>query len=152
MAEPVIELIADVIKTRLEDVELVDTVTRPKRINDDPSGDRKITLTQTTRTQNRGLSCQGNPPAVAWDQIFLIAGELRPDEASEDSIDRFRNLFESQIRTALTSVPNWHTFGGHAIDSEIGSARPYISDSAAAVHIDLLVKYRHDEDDDTVRR
>jgi hypothetical protein len=149
---PVIELISEVIKYRLESVELVDSVTRPKQINSEPCGDKKITLTQGSRTLNRELSCPGNPPAVAIDQVFVIAGELRPSEESEDSIDTFRNLFESQIRKALTTPPNWHSMDGYAIDSEIGAARKYQSDSGSAVMIDLLVRYRHSELDDTVQR
>ena len=152
MSTPIIELIAEVIKGRLETVELVDTVTRPRRINSESAGDRKITLTQASRTINRELSCQGNPTGVAFDQVFVIAGELRPSEESEDSIDTLRNLFESQIRVALTEPSNWHTMDGYAIDSEIGASRKYISDSGAAVLIDLLVRYRHSELDDTVQR
>ncbi len=152
MAEPIIELIAEVIKDRLLTVDLATAVTRPKRINDESAGDYKITLTQGARNINRELSCQGNPPAAAFDQVFLIAGELRPSEESEDSIDTLRNNFASEIRARLTETSNWHTMGGYAIDSEIGAPRPYISDSAAAVHIDLLVKYRHDENDDTAQR
>ena len=156
MAEPIIERIATVIKDRLFATEDATAVTRPRRINDESAGDYKLTLTQGARTPNRELSYTSNPPVVAFDQIFVIAGELRPSEDDTTSIDTYRNRFESQIRTALTAETEWYRYadssGNLAINSEIGVARAYSSDSAAGIKIDLLVQYRHPENDDTVAR
>jgi hypothetical protein len=156
MAEPIIERIAEVIAERLQITEDATAVTRPMRINSEPAGDFKLTLTQGQRTANRDLGYQSNPPVVAFDQIFVIAGELRPSEDDTTSIDTHRNRFESQIRTAITSVTNWHRYadsdGDLAINSEIGVARAFSSDSAAGIKIDLLVQYRHPENDDTTPR
>lgn len=145
--QPVIEQIAELIALRLGLVIGADTVTRPLRINVEPAGDCKITLTQGAKTKNERLSCPGNPPIVAWNQIFIIAVELRPSELDSTAIDTLRNQFEAEIRRALTMDGDWYRFNGLAINAEIGAARSYSSEASAGVKVDLLVQYRHPEND-----
>ena len=148
--ESVVERIAEEIRDRLIASGIAVSVTRPKLIDGEPVGNHKITVTQTDRTYNEELSCPGNPPAIAFDQTFLIAGELRPSEDAADSIDTLINAYESEIRRAITSVPDWHKFNGLAIDAQLNDTQKYTSDTAEAVHVNLLVRYRHNENDDTV--
>jgi len=152
MAEPIIEQIADVIRERLLSADLVASVVRPKRINDDAAGDFKLTVTQGSRSINSELSCQGNPPGTAFNQVFNVYGELRPSEDDDTAIDTYRNRFDSAIRAAITGHTNWHTYGGLAINSEVGAAKNISIESGAGVLVELLVQYRHDENDDTAQR
>lgn len=147
--EPIIDQIAAAIKTRLEITEGIESVVRPRWFNDDPIGDLKVTLTQGSRTINPQLGFHGNPPVVAFNQIFSIHVELRPSEEDETPIDSLRNQIVSKLRTAITSETDWYTWGGLAVNSEIGAARKIATDSGAGVMLDLLVQYRHLENDDT---
>jgi hypothetical protein len=149
MTEPIIELIAEEIRQRLESVDLVDSVVRPRRINTEPCGDRKITLTQGARTRNLALGYPSVRPVVAFNQVFVIAGELRPSETEDVSIDTLRNRFDSEIRKALSKDVDWYTFGGYAINSDIGVPRFVRSAESVSIQVDLLVQYRHPENADT---
>ena len=146
---PIIDQIAEVIRQRLELTSNVESVVRPLRINIDSAGDLKITLTQGSRTGNPQLGYPGNPPVVAFNQIFLIHAELRPSEEDDTPIDTLRNEMVSAIRTALTAEPDWYRWGDLAINSEIGAARKVATDSGAGVVVELLVQYRHAETNDT---
>jgi len=150
--DPVIDRIAEEIKTRLESVDFVTSVVRPKRINDDPAGDRKLTLTQGSRRYNQALSYPSQIPVVAWDQVFVISGELRPSETDDTPIDTLRNRFDSEIRAALTGVADWHTFGGNAVNADIGAPRIVNRNENTAIAVDLLIQYRHPENDATEQR
>lgn len=149
MMEPVIERISDAIRSRLELFDFVDTVIRPMRIETEPVGDRKLTLTQISEVRNEGLSCPGNPPLVAFDTVFRIAGELRPSETEDTPIDTLKNRFAAEIRAALTTGDEWWQFGGNAINADIGSAMLERNDENASVFLELLVQYRHPENDAT---
>lgn len=148
MAEPVIELIAEEIKTRLETIDCV-TVTRPKRINDEPTGDRVITLTQGARSMNSAIGYVSNPPVIGFDQIFVITAEVRPSELDETPIETIQDRFEAEIRSAICGVADWHTFGSRAVNSDIGAVRVVRDMENVSLQMDLLVQYRHPENDST---
>ncbi len=145
--EPVIELIAEKIRERLELTADSQSSIRPLRINDDAAGDYKITLTQGGQNENVDLSCQGNPPALAFDQVFIISGELRPSEESQISIDTYRNRFAADITLALTSESNWHNWGGLAIDTRLGTVAFRQTAEASWLEMRILVRYRVNEND-----
>lgn len=147
MIEPVIERISDAIRSRLELFDFVDTVIRPKRIETEPVGDRKLTLTQGESTMNGELSCPGNPPAVAYDQIFIIAGEVRPSETDETPIDTIRNRFDGEIRKAIANSSDWYSFDGLAINSQLGAPTVLRDAENISVSVELLVQYRVSETD-----
>lgn len=145
--EPVIEQIAEKIKARLGLVIGVDTVTRPLRLNDDPAGDYKITVTQGQQTENIALSCPGNPPAICYDQIFLINGELRPSEEDETPIDTYRNRFSADITKAITSETDWHNWDQLAVDTMLGPVAFRQSAESSWLEMQLMVRYRVSEND-----
>ena len=145
--ETVLERIADALNDRLETVDFINSVIRPKRIETAAIDDRTITLTQGESTINDGLSCPGNPPAVAYDQVFIIAGELRPSETEDTPIDTIRNRFDGEIRKAIANSLTWYSFGGLAINSQLGAPAVLRDAENVSVSVELLVQYRVSETD-----
>jgi len=143
--EPIIEQIAEKVRDRLALTLDADSAVRPLRINDDAAGDYKITLTQGESSINAEVSCQGNPPGIAYNQVFVITGELRPSETSDVSIDTFRNRFTADITIALTDADGWHTWDGLAKDTQIGPVAFRQSAESSWLEIRMLVIYRVDE-------
>jgi hypothetical protein len=129
-----------------------ESVVRPKRINGDIHGDAKVTVVQGSRTKNEELSCAGNPPAMAYDQVFLILIESRLPEGSSTSADTDRNFLHDEFIKVMTDEPNWETWDGLAIDSDITAVEHEQDEQSSWVRIELLVKYRVAENDPEVVR
>jgi hypothetical protein len=156
MATPISEQIAVVVKSRLEAIttgngyETTQSgVIRPKRIETTQPKDYQITIAQGDKTPNEALSHPGNPPAICWDFPFTISGILRQSETDTTAQDTLKNTFEADVIKSLTSVSNWHTMGGLAINSTISNVEDYFDAEAeaGAFRVVLTVMYRVSEND-----
>ena len=154
---PVVEQIAQKIQYRLG---LVDEaggfnttaaeVVRPTRLgNNFRPEDYQIIVATGERTENKELSCAGNPRSVAWNQAFVISANLLPSKHDNRPIDLLRSTFDADVTRAITTGQkgDWAQWDGLAVYSEIGSAAPTIeSDTTiAGVQLELLVIYRVSE-------
>jgi len=163
-ATPVIESVALEIIDRLESEDMVSAgycVVRPDREGTNISPvDRSIVIRQTPSTANMQLSQEGNPPAMAFDCVFLVVCSIRNvyGDANQIQYDTACNRAASDIIYALTnptsSPSTWYTLDGNAINTMIGAHSPYISREGerAGVIVPVRVTYRVSENDHTVAR
>ena len=160
MALPVIERIAIEIISRLET--LIDdgySVVRPDREGTNISPvDRSIVVRQLPSQPNMLLSHAGNPPAMAFNVVFMCVCNVRNTLDDEPAYDTACNRAASEIIAAIAnpevSPSTWYTFDGNAINAQIGANTPYISSdgSRAGVIVPILITYRVSETDHTEAR
>ncbi len=162
MSLAIIELIAVELESRLSAMvgdsatypTDVQEVKRPTRFANYTPIDRQIIITQGVQNEVPELSCPGNPPAVALAQQFNIRLVLMPSERSQDAIDTLLNQFGSDVRKCICNpASSWHTFDGNALFATFGTKINFTSDGGIdGANMQLIVTYRVDEDDPTVRR
>ena len=151
------ELIATTLKTRLEAITTGNgynfDVSEVKRVNRRAKGitprDKQIQITQGTAAYNRSLSHEGNPPAVAYDTIYMLHCFVRNSDTDTTASATTENDFEAAVKKAVCSVANWYNFGGNAIIADWGNTKPFISPEGehAGITIPLVVTYRVSETD-----
>ena len=153
---PIVEQIAQKIRQRLGEIDqeagfqtTASSVVRPTRLGGFSPDDYQIILTQGEKTENKQLSCDGNPRSVAWNQSFVISAELLPSKNDRRPIDLLRSTFEADIIVAFTDgqLGDWAQWDGLAVYSELGSATPTIEaeTTISGVQLNLLVIYRVSE-------
>jgi hypothetical protein len=155
MASPVIELIALELLDRLEGLDDY-TVVRPDRTgtNITPT-DRTIVLRQMPSQPNEQLSCHGNPPAMAFNVVFMCVCSVRNVFGDEPAYDSACNRAASDIIYAVThpstNPAGWWTFAGNALNASIGASTPFISSQGerSGVIVPVLITYRVSENDHT---
>lgn len=145
--EPVVEQIMSAIRTRLADA--FDNVFRSTRIATWQPKDWTLHVSSEGLTANPGVSYPGNPPAQGWDLAVMVAGIVKPSDAETTSIDTFRNRMGAEIVQSLTDADNWHSWGGLAINTTLGSIEPYVEETGATsgVMVKFVVTFRTDEND-----
>ena len=153
---PIVEQIAQKVRQRLGVTEGVSNVVRPTRLGGFRPEDMQLHFVQGEKTKNVTLTCPGNPPAIAWNQPFMVRGELLASKEDRRPIDQLRNSFEADIQKALTTgtVGDWCQWDGLALYSEISNATPY-TDSETTItgfEVTLLVIYRTLENDPYTQR
>lgn len=160
---PIIEQIAEVIASRLEEITEangyrfdVAEVVRPLRggFPETPKNWSCIVV-QHENSYNETLSHAGSPPATAWDATFHIHCLVRESDKSDTPRQTRENEFYGAVIKAICNESNWHHMDFLAIVSDWGSVEPYISSTGdhAGITIPLIVTYRVSEDDPTeVRR
>lgn len=158
MADPVAERIAVVVKTRLGLIDGTGSyqttaagVQRPQRIATFQPKDFLLVVTQQDITKIPELSGPGNPPSTAWSLPFEIAGILRQSETDSTPSDTYKNKFWADVVKALTSVTNWHSFGGLAINADIGDVQEHTDGESGdrGFKLILTVTFRTSELDPT---
>lgn len=146
---PVIEQIAAKIKQRLGLTAGASGVVRPTRTGGFKPEDYQLVFMQESKTENKALSCPGNPPLQAWDVPFRIAAELLQSKLDKSAIDTLRNQFEAAVQVAITndSERYWAQWGGLAINSHLTTVETYLdeSETVAGFQTILMVQYRTPE-------
>jgi hypothetical protein len=160
MALPVIERIALEILDRLDT--LIDdgySISRPDREGTNISPvDRSIVVRQLPSQPNMLLSHAGNPPAMAFNVVFMCVCNVRNTFGNEAAYDTACNQAATEIIAAIAnpsvSPSTWYTFDGNAINAQIGANTPYISNDGArsGVIVPILINYRVSETDHTEAR
>lgn len=146
MPEPIAEQIVAVIKSRI--VTYTSDTQRSTRVGTWQPKDGTIVVYQGSLTENPELSCQGNPPAKAWNMEVVIACLLKPSDTDTTPIDTYKNRIWAEIVKAVNTGTNWHSMGGLALDSNFGSVEDHTDGDGAfaGVKLSLNVLFRVDED------
>lgn len=112
-----------------------------------------IVVEQSAETRNEPHDRPGNPPAMAYEQTYLIHGFVRQSDDSELPDATFENRMESAIKKAVAENSHtWHQFDGNSYDANWGEATPYESVDHAGLSVSLTVRYRVSElDPETLR-
>jgi len=158
MSLAIIENIAVVIHERLlamiddpvYSTEVVE-VQRPSRFAAFTPRNNQVVITQGSTERLPAADRPGNPPAIAYRQLYAIHCHIMQDERSEDSIDSLLNAFHADIVKAIASPSStWHTMNGNAIDCEWGSVNYVNADGGLdGLQIPLFVTLRVSENDPT---
>ncbi len=158
MADPIVEQIAQEIESRCGNVTGL-TVVRPTRFGAATIKNGLALIQQQEPTADESFGQDGvqsgNPAAQAWVQIYLIQLFSRQSEtdttAAETLVNRlWADVVKAITRQGETDADSWHTFGGVAINSAIGSPSLGVweTDAATAViEFKVAVQYRTNEND-----
>lgn len=155
MQTPIPEYISQAIVSRLEGI-LVDEdysfdvseVVRPTRRGE--NWQRKhlgIGVLQGEFERVPELDCPGNPPAVCYAMNVNLECVCRNSKAETDAKTVNEYMMASDAVQAITNHQNWHTFGGYAINAELGSPSPFSSPEGElnGMEIPLRILYRVSE-------
>ncbi len=101
---PVVSLISDEIFARLQDLASSSVgpysftgVERPRKLATYTPHHGLIVLTRGESVRLNELDCPGNPPAIAWQQTFLIRVHIAPSEKDPTPIERYEDVSEAEI-------------------------------------------------------
>ncbi len=156
MTETIAEQIVAAVTTRLASLTKANgyqfdaaDVVRPKRHGGYTPTDLQLIVTQGAMTRKPESDHPGNPPAIAWESEVVVAGELMPDKDASTAIDTWRHRMAASIQKCLTSVSNWHNWGGLAINSELADPEMDAQDDggSATVKVPVLITFRVSETD-----
>lgn len=153
--KPIITKISDEIYSRLEALVAVPNdaftfcdVVRPSKIATYTPRHAMIVLTRGDVSRVTDLDCPGNPPAVAYQQTFLIRVHLAPSEKDTTPIEYYEDVAEAEIIKAIRTSSTWHTFDGNAINAEFAAVQTATSDGGYdGIAVPLVVTYRVSESD-----
>lgn len=147
MTEPIVEQIMANVRSRMAVV--FTNAYRSTRIGTWQPKDLVVHVHQGTITPNEELSCPGNPPAQAYDLEAIVAGIVKPSDASTVAIDTFKNRMAADIIKAATDASLWHQWGSLAINTTIGTVEDYTEETGglAGVMVRFFITYRTDEND-----
>ena len=152
IVEQIRRLIVTRITTMLGEVNIDRTraadIAEPTRTGGYSPEDFQIVVTQDEATRNQTFSTPGNPPAVAYDQMYTLRCKVLVSETAETAIDELVNKFVCDAQKIITSYVDWHTMNGLAIDAEF-DAPVKVDNSGGAVvtNLPLVVTYRVSETD-----
>ena len=153
--KPVISRISDVVFARLQRLTASTggaytfrNVVRPTKLATYTPEHGTIVLTRGEVSRVNELDCPGNPPAMAWQQVFLIRVHIAPSEKDTTPVEVYEDIAETKIHWVLTNCDQWHTFDGHAINADFGPQQTAVSDGGYdGIAIPLIVTYRVTEGD-----
>ena len=110
-----------------------------------------IGVVQESSERNDELLRPGNPPAVAFDVTFSIHCVCRDSESESVPHSTNENAMVAAVQKALIDgdQSGWHTMGGNAVDTAIGSPVPYISPEGElnGASVPVVVTFRVSETD-----
>ena len=152
------ERIAEAIETRLlaivegDDFEIdVSEVVRPTRKGENwLRRHLSIGILQQSSERVPELDCPGNPPAICYAVTFDLVGVLRDSVREDDPKAVNENKMAAAIiRAVTTPQESWHSFGGVAINAEIGDIEVATSSEGEfnSVTIPMRIMYRVSEND-----
>ena len=153
--KPIVTKISDEIFSRLEalievpnDAFTFVDVIRPTKLANYTPDHALIVLTRGEVARVPELDCPGNPPAIAYQQTFLIRVHIAPSEKDLTPVELFEDVAEAEIHKAIRTNGTWHTFGGNAVTADFGSQQTAVSDGGYdGIAVPLLVTYRISEGD-----
>lgn len=145
MTEPVVEQIMSNVRTRM--AAAFDDVYRSTRIGTWQPKDLVLSVSQGDLIPNPEVSCPGNPPAQGYDLPVIIAGIVKPSDASVVAVDTFKNRLGADIIVAATNATLWHQWGGLAINTVHGPIEDYVEDTGGVqgVMVRFTITFRVDE-------
>lgn len=152
---PVISRIADEVYSRLLALVSNDNgpyeftnVVRPTKLATYSPENGLIVLTRGDYVRVPDLDCPGNPPAMAWQQTFLIRVHIAPSERDDIPVDFYEDIAEAEIHKAIRTTATWHTFDGNAINADFEARQTATRDGGYdGIAVPLLVTYRTEEGD-----
>ena len=150
---PVVSRIADELFNRLNKLTAgfspftaVYEVVRSQRLGQYTPRHLQIVLTKGAIEEVPELSCPGNPPAIAWRQVFDIRCHVLPSEKDPTPIDTYCEVMAADVVRAVCDPTRWHTFGGLAINAEWLATEDINSDGGMdGVNVPIAITYRVDE-------
>jgi hypothetical protein len=124
-------------------------VVRPTKIATYSPQNGLIVLTRGEVARVAELDCPGNPPAIAYQQTFLIRVHIAPSERDTTPVEAYEDIVESEIHKAIvTDAATWHTFGDLALNADFGAQQTVVSDGGYdGIAVPLMVTYRISEGD-----
>ena len=165
MADPLVEQIADALKTQLETLTTgngytfsVESVVRPPKSLDLDGYQyehNRIYLQQGGAVENEDLGAHGNPPIIAWDQDFVTDLVLRVGDASVIAMDRLRNLAAADLMKCIAlGYASGTTLDGLTQKFRLRASEPFTGQGGSLEGIRVIhtATYRVNEDDPTVAR
>jgi hypothetical protein len=153
--KPVITKISDEIFTRLETLisEPNDSVTfagviRPTKLATHVPQHMLIVLSRGDVSRQTDLDCPGNPPAICYQQTFVIRVHIAPSERDSTPVEFYEDIAEASIIRAIRNDGSWHTFDGNAINAQFDAVQTVTADGGYdGIMIPLNVTYRIAEND-----
>ena len=153
MADPIIEQIAQAIRTQLLTISVdngyetdVTDVVRPTRIGRfvDPKH-LQIAMIQEDPEPYDDLSYPGNPPGRAWQQRYLLDCIVLSSDRETTPIAETINKFSADVIKALFADPQWATL---ALDTIVEAPRMLAEPGGPdGITIPLVIRYRVLEND-----
>jgi hypothetical protein len=153
---PVVSRISDEIFARLQALvsgsagaySFVDVV-RPTKLATYTPQHGLIVLTRGEVSRLTEIDCPGNPPAVGYQQTFLIRVHIAPSEKDTTPVEVYEDVMEAEIHKAIVNdSATWQTFGNLAINADLGAQQTAVSDgSYDGISIPLAVTFRITEGD-----
>ena len=148
--KPVVTKISDEIFARLEtlitepnDAFTFESVIRPTKLAQYTPEHGLIVLTRGEVARVNELDCPGNPPAIAYQQTFLIRVHIAPSEKDTTPIEFYEDVAEAAIVKAIRTAGTWHTFDSNAIHADFGAQQTSTSDGGYdGIAVPLMVTYR----------
>lgn len=152
---PIVTKISDEIVARLEtliteqnDAFTFREVVRPTKLATYTPEHGLIVLTRGDVARVTDLDCPGNPPAIAYQQTFLIRVHIAPSEKDATPIEMYEDVAEAAIIKAIRTSGTWHQFAGNAINADFGPQQTSTSDGGYdGIAVPLIVTYRVSEGD-----
>lgn len=154
-SRPVVERIADALYERLRHLAAgysehtaVTEVIRPTQRGKSYSPKHlQIVLTQSAPEAVEELSHPGNPPALAWRQIFNIRCHVNASEKDPTAVDTIINTMAADVvKVVCDAGTHWHNFNNLAIDAEWLPTEPVDADGGFdGINVPLAVTYRTSE-------
>ncbi len=152
---PVVSRISDEIVERLKVLVAGDDiayqfkdVVRPTKLAQYVPQHGLIVLTRGEVTRATDYDCPGNPPAIAYQQTFLIRVHVAPSELDTTPLETVEDAMEAAIHKAIRIDGDWHDFGGLAITADFGAQVTTTADGGYdGFAVPLTVVYRISEGD-----
>lgn len=111
---------------------------------------QSIAVLQDTSERVPELDCPGNPPSICYATTFQLVGICRDSVSETDPrVVNDGSIAAAIIRAITVPASIWHTFGGVAINAEIGNTEPATTGDGEinGVVIPIRVIYRVSEND-----
>ena len=148
MAYPIVESIAQAIKTQLETITKaagyendVNHVVRPRRTGEQSRPEHlDIFVTQDDWERDEDNDIVGNPAGIGWIISFSLDCVIRQSETSSLPMDQVINSFIADVQKAVMVDLTW---GDLATDTRLGMvefASPESGFEGATVWIDVLTR------------
>jgi hypothetical protein len=123
-------------------------VIRPTKLSTHAPQHGLIVLTRGEFARVPDLDCPGNPPAIAYQQAFLIRVHIAPSERDPTPIEVYEDIIEAEILKAVRTDHNWHTFDGNAMNAMFQAGMTDAPDGGyEGIAIPVQVTYRIAEGD-----
>lgn len=123
-------------------------VVRPTRSQTYTPQHGLVVLTRGEYVRVPELDCPGSPPAIAYQQTFLVRVHIAPSELDNTPVEIYEDIMEAAVIKAIRNSDDWYNFNGDAINAVFQAGQLSTSDgSYDGIAIPVQVMYRIAEDD-----